>query len=250
MQPNATQMAAILAAPFVGSFLGQLIVALPEGGRILWGRSACGHCGQALALRDLTPIASWFLLRGRCRSCGGAIDKVHVVAEIGALLLAVWASLTVPEQLLWPTVLFGWALLTVALVDLKSLVIPNALTLPLGALGLAAPLLWDRAALLDHAIGAAAGYPALTLVAVAYRRLRNRSGLGGGDARLLAAIGAWVAWQGLPTVVLCASLLGLCHALVLAAQGERITAARRLPFGPHLCLAGWLVWLYGPLVLG
>ncbi len=250
MQPVASQIAAILAAPFIGSFVGQLAVALPDRRRILWARSACARCGRALALRDLVPIVSWTLLHGKCRSCGEAIDKTHVVAELGALVLAIWAAFTVPEELLWPTALLGWALLAVALVDWRMLIVPNALTLPIGILGIAAPLLWDRAAFLDHAIGAIAGYVALSLVASVYRRLRGRNGLGGGDARLLGAVGAWVAWQGLPTVVLYASLLGLCHALVLAALGERITAARRLPFGPHLCLAGWLVWLYGPLVLG
>ena len=110
--------------------------------------------------------------------------------------------------------------------------------------------LCEPSSLADHAIGALVGYALLRLVGLAYQLLRGRSGLGEGDARLLAAIGSWVGWQGLPTVVLYASAAGLIHATMARLGGQEIRGTSRLPFGPHLCLGAWLVWLYGPLMPG
>ncbi len=83
-----------------------------------------------------------------------------------------------------------------------------------------------------------------------YRRIRRRRGIGLGDAKLLAAIGAWVTWTGLPTVLLYAAVSGLVYAAAARLAGHRLGAASPIPFGPHLCLGGWLVWLYGPLMVG
>jgi leader peptidase (prepilin peptidase)/N-methyltransferase len=102
----------------------------------------------------------------------------------------------------------------------------------------------------DHLIGAAAGFAVFAGIAAIYRRLRGREGLGLGDAKLLAALGAWVGWQGLPTIVLYAALAGLLWAIAGALRGAPLHARHRIPFGPFLSLAGWLVWLYGPLTLG
>jgi leader peptidase (prepilin peptidase)/N-methyltransferase len=133
-------------------------------------------------------------------------------------------------------------------IDWRHYLLPDALTLPLGAAGLAVAWLVDPDRLLHHAIGAAAGYGGSTGIAWLYHIVRKRRGLGGGDGKLLAALGAWVTWWGLPTVVLYAALSGLALTLVQAARGQRLALTHRLPFGPHLCLGGWLVWLYGPLL--
>jgi leader peptidase (prepilin peptidase)/N-methyltransferase len=244
------QIAPLLAAPFVGSFIATLVIRLPQGRAIAWARSACDHCGRVLRTWELVPIVSWAFLGGRCRHCRTPINLLHPATELGAVILAFWAVLAVPPELAPATAVFGWGLIAIALIDLRHFIIPNLLTLPLGVLGLALPLLWEPAAILDHAIGAFLGYVLLWLVALAYRWLRGRSGMGEGDARLLAAIGAWVAWDGLATVVLYASAAGLIHATIARLAGREIRATSRLPFGPHLCLAAWLVWLYGPLTIG
>jgi leader peptidase (prepilin peptidase) / N-methyltransferase len=244
------QLVPLLAAPFIGSFIATLAVRLPEGRPVLRGRSACDHCGVALRPLELVPILSWAALRGRCRHCQGRIGWIHPVTEAAALLLALWAILAMPAALAPATAVFGWGLLAVALIDLRQFIIPNALSIPLGALGLLLALLWDAPSLAGHAIGALAGYALLRAVGLVYHRLRGRSGLGEGDARLLAALGAWVGWEGLPTVVLYASAVGLIHATMARLGGREIRGTSRLPFGPPLCLGAWLVWLYGPLMLG
>jgi leader peptidase (prepilin peptidase) / N-methyltransferase len=104
--------------------------------------------------------------------------------------------------------------------------------------------------LTDHLIGAAAGFAFLVVIAWAYRRLRRRDGLGFGDAKLLAGIGAWVSWEGLPSVVLVAAVLALFMALMKLARGARLTSTDRIAFGTYLAAGAWLVWLYGPIAIG
>jgi leader peptidase (prepilin peptidase)/N-methyltransferase len=240
----------LLAAPFIGSFIGTLAVRLPQGRSVLWGRSACDHCGTVLRPAELVPILSWAVLRGRCRHCRTRIRWIHPITEVAALLLAVWAILAVPPPLALATAVFGWGLLAVALIDYRHFIIPNPLTITLALLGVLVAFLCEPSSLADHAIGALVGYALLRLVGLAYQLLRGRSGLGEGDARLLAAIGSWVGWQGLPTVILYASAAGLIHATMARLGGQEIRGTSRLPFGPHLCLGAWLVWLYGPLMPG
>lgn len=140
--------------------------------------------------------------------------------------------------------LLGWALLWLADIDIRLQILPDPLTLGLAAAGLAATYLLAPHRLADHVIGAAAGFAVFVAVAAAYRRLRGRDGLGGGDVKLMAAAGAWVSWEGLASLVLLASLAAL--AFVLLRPGQRAAAAR-LPFGPFLGGALWLVWLKGPI---
>jgi leader peptidase (prepilin peptidase) / N-methyltransferase len=236
-----------LAAPFIGSFLGVLVTRLPQGRGVLGGRSACDRCGHVLDPLDLIPIASWLALRGRCRHCGERISSLSTVIEIGSVLVALWAATVNDGAALWLGCVLGWILLALAAIDLRDGILPDVLTLPLLAIGLAANYFlapWD---IIDCVIGAIAGFVVFALIRWLYQRLRGREGLGLGDAKLLAASGAWVSWNGLPSIVLVAALLGLIAALVMSARGECVALDRRLPFGPALCLGTWLVWLYGPI---
>jgi leader peptidase (prepilin peptidase)/N-methyltransferase len=248
MPPFVSPIVLLAAAPFVGSFLGVLIKRLPAGRPVAASRSACDHCRHVLGWRDLIPIISWISRRGRCRHCRQLIGLFYPAVEVAALGVALWALLVLPGWIAWAGAGLGWALLTLAWIDQDHFLLPDVITLPLTLAGIAVAWLIDPAPVLDHVIGAAAGFALFMAVAWLYRRLRQRDGLGGGDAKLLGALGAWVAWQGLPTIVLYAAVSGLALALILAARGQRIELGRRLPFGPHLCLGGWLVWLYGPLV--
>jgi leader peptidase (prepilin peptidase)/N-methyltransferase len=241
----------VAAAPFVGSFLGTLVLRLPERRPILLGRSTCAHCGHAVAALELIPLLSWLAQRGRCRHCGASLGAFYPAIELGAIAVALWAAMATAGFDLWASAALGWTLLALALIDARTFLLPDALTLPLLAAGLAVAALEDRAALLDHAIGAAAGFFVLAGIALVYRRWRRRDGMGLGDAKLLAALGAWVSWTGLPSVLLLAAASALAFALARAwFRGQRLAATDRLPFGPALCFAGWLVWLYGPLTLG
>jgi leader peptidase (prepilin peptidase)/N-methyltransferase len=237
----------VLLAPFIGSFLGVLILRLPEGRPVALARSACDRCGHRLGARDMIPLISYALSRGRCRYCAEAIGLLPLNIEIAALAVAAWAAAVVPSNEIWPACMFGWVLLTAAWIDLRTMILPDVLTLPLLLAGLIVTELTNPDALLENGLAAAFGYLLLFAVAWTYRMLRNRDGLGMGDAKLLAALGAWLGLTELPAVLLMASCLGLVAAGVGALAGKRMTAATAIPFGPFLALAGWLSFLYAGL---
>lgn len=240
----------LLAAPFFGSFLGLLVVRLPAGEPVIAGRSRCPSCGHTLAARDLVPVLGWLIRRGRCRHCEAEISWLYPIVELAALAIAAWALAVLPGWLAWAGAGFGWVLLTLAIIDARHFLLPDALTLPLAPAGLAVAWFANPDAIADHAIGGLIGAAALGLIALLYRRLRARDGLGWGDVKLFGALGCWTAWQGLPTILLYAALAGLLWALTLRLTGRHLTATTHLPFGPFLCWAGWLVWLYGPVMWG
>ena len=237
----------LLAAPCVGSFLGVLIERLTAGRPVVLSRSACPHCGERLAARDLIPLFSWVANRARCRFCHARISAFYPTVELLALIVAVWALAVVPGWLAWVTCGLGWVLLALAVIDWKHLFLPDSLSLPLIPAGLLVAWGVSPDELPSHAIGAAVGFVLLWGIAELYRRMRRREGLGLGDAKLLAAAGAWLGWQGLPSVVLIAAAAGLAAALVQARWQGALDGKRPVPFGPYLAVAFWLVWLYGPL---
>ncbi len=231
----------MLAAPFIGSFCGVLAARLPAGQGVVAGRSACPACGHTLGMVDLVPILSFTALRGRCRHCRAPIARFHLAIELACLAVAVWAASTGADgALLWASCALGWTLLTLAWIDAACLRLPDVLTLPLILAGLAEAAWLEPDALTGRSFGAAVGYTALWALAQAYRRLRGRHGLGLGDAKLLAAGGAWVGAAALPMVVLGAALAGLAWAL----RRGRPDFSARQPFGPFLAAAIWVVWLY------
>ena len=238
----------VLVAPFVGSFLGVLITRLPTHRPILLGRSACPSCGHPLGALDLIPLLSFLLLRGRCRHCRTPIDPFHPAVELAALGVAAWvATMSDAADWVWVSCGLGWTLLTLAWIDWTEFLLPDALTLPLLLAGLIRTWLWDPGQLTDHCLAAILGYLSFQLLALGYRRLRGRDGLGGGDTKLIAAAGAWLGLQALPMVVFGSALTGLLAALALALRGQTMTSTTRIPFGPCIALTFWLVWLYGPL---
>ena len=240
----------VVLAPFIGSFLGVLAVRLPVGGKVIVGRSVCDSCGRQLGVLDLVPLVSWLLLRGRCRSCGQKIDWLLPAIELAAIAVPIWASLPDDAPPVWGSALLGWTLLALAAIDFRHFVLPDVLTLPLIPAGLAIAWLTEPDRLIANLWGAALGFLVLAGVRAAYRRLRGREGLGFGDVKLLAAAGAWVGWDGLPSVMAIAALSGLAAASLQILRGETLSASSKLPFGPYLCLGLWLVWLYGPLAIG
>jgi leader peptidase (prepilin peptidase)/N-methyltransferase len=234
----------LLVAPFIGSFLGVLIRRLPAGRPVILGRSCCESCGRVLAARDLVPLVSYAVLRARCRACGARIAAEHAAIELAALAVAALSAATQPDAArVWAGCVLGWWLLAPAWIDWRWLRLPDALTLPLIPAGLAATLLLDPGAVTDHAAAAVAGYLAFRAIAAGYRRLRGREGLGQGDAKLLAAAGAWAGLAPLPDIVLIAALLGLAAAGLRALWRRETRVDRAVAFGPSLAVATWVVWL-------
>ena len=241
----------LIAAPFVGSFLGVVILRDANFARIASGRSHCENCGAKLKARDLVPIISWVALRARCRSCAVRLPIFYPAVELAAVLVVVWAMMVQVGWLLAVAAVLGWFLIALAWIDARTLRLPDSLTLPLLAIGLVAARFFDPDDWIGHIVGAAASFAGLGVLALLYRWIRGREGLGLGDAKLAAALGAFVSWQGMPGAVLIAAIVALATVLVRALLlGRPVGRAEPIPFGPFLCIGGWVIWLYGPLMPG
>jgi leader peptidase (prepilin peptidase) / N-methyltransferase len=223
---------------------------LPAAEPVMWSRSACARCGTRLNGLDLIPLASFVFLRGRCRHCGHPIGLLHPLIELAAVAVAIWAALANPNPAhIWADCALGWTLLALAWTDWTSLVLPDVLTLPLLLAGLLLTFALQPEDLVDHCLAAVVAYLTFQALSLTYRRLRGREGLGGGDAKLLAAAGAWCGLEALPFVVLGSALAGLLAALALALAGRPVTSRTQIPFGPCIALAFWLAWLHGGVVM-
>jgi leader peptidase (prepilin peptidase)/N-methyltransferase len=241
-ESGATALALILGAA-IGSFLATILIRWPQGRSVAVGRSKCDNCGRTLEARDLVPILSWSLSRGRCRSCGARIDRRHLAAEAGAAMIGVTAILAHPLPLAGVTALLGWWLFLLAALDVEHEWLPDRLTWPLLGAGLAAGWGGFGPPLEARLIGAAAGFASLFLIALGYRALRGREGLGGGDPKLFAAIGAWIGWAQLPFVLVGAGVVGLLALILRRSRGVSVQATDRLPLGALIAVAAWPIWI-------
>ena len=247
MSPSAIIL--LVVAPFIGSFLGLLIERLPVRENVVLGRSRCRACGATLGPLDLFPLLSWLASRGRCRHCHATLGWFHPGIELAALGVALWSVSVVPGWLAWASAGLGWTLLTLAAIDHRHMILPDALNLPLIPAGLAVAALSPGGGLVDHLVGVAAGAGTLAAVAWGYQWARGREGLGLGDVKLFAAAGAWVGWQGLSSVLLIGAATGLAAACILARPKGGAGSRQPVAFGPYLALGLWITWLYGPVNL-
>ena len=222
---------AVLGA-IVGSYIATLCLRWPRGNQASNGRSSCDACGRVLSPIELVPVASAIAARGKCRSCDSAIDPFHLRVELAAAAIGALAVFVSPDLRGAALALFGWLLLPLALLDWRHFWLPDRLTVVLALTGLVVGGYLSGVPLLHRLIGGAVGYSALALLATAYRRLRSRDGLGGGDAKLMGAIGLWTGWAALPPILVGASLLGLGIAMV-----RRHGPADAIPLGTLLATA-------------
>jgi len=241
----AINLGAVAAGLVAGSFIGVVVHRSGEASILRPARSRCPHCGVTLTARDLVPLFSWALAGGRCRRCGDGLGWFYPGVELAAAAIALWSALTLTGWAMVVACLLGWTLLTIALIDVRRLIVPDTLSLPLVAVGLGVAFAGD-AGPADALLSACIGYATFAFVGWAYERVRGMPGLGLGDAKLLGAAGAWVGWQGLPSVVLIGALAGLAGVLVAGGADRN----RRIPFAPSLCFGFWIVWLYGPMAVG
>ncbi len=242
-------LASVLIAPAIGSFIGLVVARSGSGRSLVFGGSRCDHCGQRLSARDLVPLLSWALSGGKSRCCNRPLTRLYPAVELAALAIAVWALATVSGPMAIASLALGWTLLALSLIDLKSMRLPDGGTLPLILAGLALSAIGETGPLWLHLLGAALGYAALAGLGAVYERLRGEPGLGLGDAKLLAAAGAWVGVQALPSVMLIACVCALAMAAVLARRDRELGWRSAIPFGPALAIGFWITWLYGPLLL-
>jgi leader peptidase (prepilin peptidase)/N-methyltransferase len=217
----------------------------------LWRpRSGCPSCGAPVAAADNIPILSFLRLRGRCRHCHTRIPARYPFIEAGAAVLGLavaWVFGATPQTVLALAV--SWTLLALAVIDIDRQLLPDSLTLPLLWGGLltaaagpvAAPLFVD---LRSAVIGAAAGYLSLWTVYQLFKLATGKEGMGYGDFKLLAALGAWLGWQKLPLVILLSAGVGAILGSVLLFAGGK-SRQTPIPFGPYLAAAGWIALLFG-----
>ncbi len=234
---------AILGSLF-GSFIAALVIRWPLGRSVVSGRSACDVCGHALGAGELIPIISALLLRGKCRHCSTAIDQRHLAIEVAAAFVGGVALGISPGWAGLAGAVFGWMLIALIALDAAHYWLPDKLTLPLLIIGLGVGLVGINPPLVDRLWGAAGGYLSLAAIAFAYKQARGRDGLGGGDPKLLGAIGAWLGWQLLPMVLLGGSGVGLLYVLFRTLRGRPMAATDRLPLGALMALAAFPLWVY------
>jgi leader peptidase (prepilin peptidase) / N-methyltransferase len=238
----------------IGSFLTVCIARLPKGQSIAMPPSHCPHCQKPIRAYDNIPLLSYLWLQGRCRSCAQAISPRYFFVELVTAVLAVILFLRfglTPAFFIY--LVFAAAMVVISFIDLELQIIPDVISLPGIAVGLLASLLhypWPQDHLslppspLDSLLGILSGGGMLFLVAWLYERATGVEGMGGGDIKLLAMIGAFLGWPGVPLSLFFASLIGSMTGLIWMAitrSGLRL----KIPFGPFLCLGALFYLFFG-----
>jgi leader peptidase (prepilin peptidase)/N-methyltransferase len=272
LDPVAATIVALVVGLCVGSFLNVVIHRLPKMLERGWQEqcaelrgetatpaeaynlwrpgSACPGCGHRIGALENIPVVSWLLLRGKCRACKAPISARYPLVELAGGLLAAGAIWHFGPNLKGVAAcLLLWALVALTFIDADTQLLPDDLTLPLLWGGLVANLFGLFVPLADAVIGAIAGYLALWSVYWLFKLIRGKEGMGYGDFKLLAALGAWLGWMMLPLIILLSSVVGAAIGLTLIAFRNR-DHATPLPFGPYLAIAGAIALFAGPTLLG
>jgi leader peptidase (prepilin peptidase)/N-methyltransferase len=252
----------------VGSFLNVVIYRLPLMMETRWRRdccelleqeqekpgarltlatpnSHCPHCGTAIRPWHNIPVLSYLLLGGKCAACSASISLRYPAVELVTGLLTLALALRFGlSPALGGAILFTWAMITLTMIDIDHKLLPDDITLPLLWMGLLFNLFGTYTSLADAVIGAAAGYLVLWSVFWLFKFFTGKEGMGYGDFKLLAALGAWLGWQALPLIILCSSIVGaVCGILLMLLKGRGKEIP--IPFGPYLAAAGWIGLMWG-----
>ena len=263
----AATLAAALFGLLIGSFLNVVVYRLPvmaqreldnyiahEAGKdlphpdrfnLMVPRSACPHCGHQITALENIPIVSWLFLRGKCSACKAPISPRYPIVEaVTGLLSAVLVWHFGSGWLGLASLAFAYFLIAMTLIDYDTKTLPDDLTYPLLWLGLLVNLNGTIVPLRDAVIGAMAGYLALWAVYWLFKLATGKEGMGYGDFKLLAALGAWMGWAMLPTIIIMSSVVGAIVGISLIVFAGR-DRNNHIPFGPYLAAAGMIALLYG-----
>jgi len=259
----------LLMALLIGSFLNVVIYRLPvmmehswraqcaecfpetnltvddEVFNLVSPRSRCPKCSHLIGATQNIPLISWLIQRGRCKHCQCKISARYPGVELLTALLSLAVAVCIP--LGWPllfALIFTWTLIALSFIDIDTMMLPDQLTLPLLWLGLLINLSGTFAHLNDAVLGAMLGYLILWSIYWLFKLLTGKEGMGYGDFKLLAALGAWFGWQALPVLVLLSSLAGALFGITLIVFSKD-KKSRPIPFGPYLAIAGFIFLLYG-----
>lgn len=252
----------------VGSFLNVVIARLPVMMQREWQaqcdedydaaqhsifnlntpRSHCPHCGHQITALENIPLLSFILLGGRCRGCDKKISLRYPFVEVFSAVLSILAAWQF--GLSWQlaaALLFSWALIALSMIDYDHQLLPDSITLPFCWLGLLINIPGTFTTLQASVIGAVAGYLSLWSVYHVFRLITGKEGMGYGDFKLLAMLGAWMGWQLLPFIIVIASLVGAIIGIgLILLQGR--DRHRPMPFGPFLAISGWVCLYWGDVI--
>ncbi len=252
----------------VGSFLNVVIYRLPlmmqrewrreclefleqdsegetERFNLMWPRSRCGECGHAITALENIPVVSWLLLRGRCSQCGTRISWQYPLVELFTAIVSITVAwrFGVSEQTA-AALLFSWALIAMSGIDIGHKLLPDSLTLPMLWLGILLAFFHVFVDLESSVIGAMAGYLSLWSVYIVFKLITGKEGMGHGDFKLLAMLGAWMGWKMLLVIILTSSLVGATIGILMILL-RKTSRNTQIPFGPYLAAAGWIALLWG-----
>jgi len=224
---------------------------------LLRPRSACPACGAPITALQNVPVLSWLVLRGRCAACRARISARYPGVELATAVLSAAVAwhfgVTIGAAC---ALLLTWALIALTGIDIDHQLLPDDITLPLLWAGLLAAVVIGAqpgvalpVAPRDAILGAVAGYASLWLVFHAFKLVTGKEGMGYGDFKLYAALGAWLGWKVLPLVILLSAATGAVLGIAMIALRGRDRAAP-MPFGPYLAAAGWIAMLYGDTLIG
>ena len=267
----AFSLAALVVGLAIGSFLNVVIHRLPKMMERDWHaqcaelrgdaatetvrynlafpRSACPHCGHQITALQNIPVFSYLALRGRCAGCGAPISARYPIVELLTGLATAYAAWRYGATLAGAgAMVFLWAMIALTFIDADTQLLPDSITLPLLWLGLLLNVNATFVDLSSAVIGAVSGYLVLWSVYWLFKLATGKEGMGFGDFKLLAAIGAWLGWKILPLVILLSSLVGAIVGIgliVLAKRGREVP----IPFGPYLAAAGVIALFWGPALV-
>jgi len=229
----------------IGSFLNVCIYRLPEGKSIVHPPSSCPGCGTTIRFYDNIPLMSWLFLRGRCRDCQTPIPFRYALVELLGGLMAVCVYVKFGPSI-EGIVFYAFiaALLTITFIDLDHQIIPDVISLPGIPLGFAASFFMPSITWMESLIGILVGGGSLYAVAWGYALITGKEGMGGGDIKLLAMIGAFLGWKGVLVTIFMGSAIGTLAGLT-AMLGEKKDMKMRIPFGPFLAMGAVISIFFG-----
>ena len=207
--------------------------------------SRCPHCGHKIRIHENIPVVSYVLLGGKCASCKTPISIQYPLIEtVTAIMSVVVAWKYGVTFQTFGALLFTWTLIALTMIDVQKQLLPDNLTLPLLWLGMIFALFQTYTSLQASVIGAIAGYLVLWTVFHLFKLVTGKEGMGFGDFKLLAAMGAWMGWAMLPQIILVSSVVGAIAGSIMLVTGKT-RSQQPIPFGPYLAAAGWIALLWG-----
>jgi leader peptidase (prepilin peptidase) / N-methyltransferase len=233
----------------IGSFLNVCIVRLPRGESLIRPPSHCPNCNEPIKFYDNIPIISYIILRGKCRYCKKRISLQYPVVEALTGLMAVALFMKYGPTLQFLLLfLFSSALLVVTFIDVAYQIIPDSISIPGILFGFGASFLIPTLSWQESLLGILVGGGLLLCITIGYKWITGKDGMGGGDIKLLAMMGAWLGWKAIPFIILASSLIGIVigggTGLILK-KGLRA----KIPFGPFLAIASFVYIFFGPDIL-